>query len=390
LDEKMSDYKKILGKTQTRYVLESSTSGGTSAGSVSSLSKDSGMMQRRQGNLLTPVEGKETVTVPVTQKPRQGPLRPQTGAGQHRDKKKEQKAGKEKHRKPFAEGVAEDTNELGYHTRVRRGDFRPSKYGEDEYNYLHDLMNTSGDGSGPMLVTIDDKKIARQIAAMYGGDVEETGLGTYRIVQRRGNSPMGNEMPKLTGVAEGNPEYDDEAGMAESNLHTLARAVQGLMDTIDEGDNLPEWCQEKIAKAEQMLVTVWDYMLSQKEQGIDPEQSMAEGPNDGREDNFTIDDIKRLEKIRDLETLKAQAKELIKGKPAKRMKPEKISWFYNHIDTLRNPLAVIKMMYDLMLAGEGHRVIGSKNSMSPNSYRSRFGEEGVAEEKIKGVDGKAC
>jgi hypothetical protein len=104
------------------------------------------------------------------------------------------------------EGVAEDTNELGYHTRVRRGDFRPSKYGEDEYNYLHDLMNTSGDGSGPMLVTINDKKIARQIAAMYGGDVEETGLGTYRIVQRRGNSPMGNEMPKLTGVAEG--KYD--------------------------------------------------------------------------------------------------------------------------------------------------------------------------------------
>jgi hypothetical protein len=102
---------------------------------------------------------------------------------------------------------------------------------------------------------------------------------------------------------------------------------------------------------------------------------VAEGPNDEKEDNFTIDDIKRLEKIRDLETLKAQAKELIKGKPARRMKPEKISWFYNHIDTLRNPLAVIKMMYDLMLAGEGNKVIGSRNSMSSNSYRTRFGED---------------
>jgi hypothetical protein len=105
----------------------------------------------------------------------------------------------------------------------------------------------------------------------------------------------------------------------------------------------------------------------------------AEGPNDGSEDNFTIDDIKRLEKIRDLETLKAQAKELIKGKPVRRMKPEKISWFYNHIDTLKNPLAVIKMMYDLMLAGEGHKVIGSRNSMSSNSYRSRFGEDSIEE-----------
>ena len=48
-------------------------------------------------------EGKETVKVPVTQKPRQGPLRPQTGAGAHKDKKKDQKQGKEKHKKPFYE-----------------------------------------------------------------------------------------------------------------------------------------------------------------------------------------------------------------------------------------------------------------------------------------------
>jgi len=43
----------------------------------------------------------------VPQKPRQGPLRPQTGAGKHKDKKKEQKQGKDKHKKPFMEqGVA--------------------------------------------------------------------------------------------------------------------------------------------------------------------------------------------------------------------------------------------------------------------------------------------
>ncbi len=48
-------------------------------------------------------ESKDTVKVPVTQKPRQGPLRPQTGAGAHKDKKKDQKQGKEKHKKPFYE-----------------------------------------------------------------------------------------------------------------------------------------------------------------------------------------------------------------------------------------------------------------------------------------------
>jgi hypothetical protein len=72
-------------------------------------------------------------------------------------------------------------------------------------------------------------------------------------------------------VAEGfNSEYDDEAGMARTNLVTVARAAQGLLDTIDDRENLPEWVQEKIAKAEMMLVSAWDYLKSQEAQGIDP------------------------------------------------------------------------------------------------------------------------
>jgi len=67
------------------------------------------------------------------------------------------------------------------------------------------------------------------------------------------------------------PEYDDEAGMAETNLVTVARAAQGLLDAIDDRENLPEWLQEKIAKAEMMLVSAWDYLESQEAQGIDPE-----------------------------------------------------------------------------------------------------------------------
>jgi hypothetical protein len=70
-----------------------------------------------------------------------------------------------------------------------------------------------------------------------------------------------------------NPEYDDEAGMADNNLSTLRRAVEGLDDLIDTGDNLPEWCQEKIAVAKSMLVAVWDYMESadDSEEEEDPE-----------------------------------------------------------------------------------------------------------------------
>lgn len=85
-------------------------------------------------------------------------------------------------------------------------------------------------------------------------------------------------------VAEGfNGEYDDEAGMAKSNLLTSARAVMGLLKTIKNRDNLPEWGQEKIAKAEMMLVSVWDYLQSQKEMGIDPQQDANESRYDRRD-----------------------------------------------------------------------------------------------------------
>lgn len=86
------------------------------------------------------------------------------------------------------------------------------------------------------------------------------------------NRPKMQAALKRKGMAEEfNPEYDDEAGSAESNLHTIARAAQGLIDSIGENENLPEWAQEKIAKVEGMLVAVWDYLESQEEQGIDPQ-----------------------------------------------------------------------------------------------------------------------
>lgn len=100
-------------------------------------------------------------------------------------------------------------------------------------------------------------------------------VGTAKIVRDIAMSDASPEHKKAAidalnkkGVAEEyNPEYDDEAGMADNNLSTLRRAVDGLDDLIDTGDNLPEWCQEKIAVAKSMLVTVWNYMESE-EQGV--------------------------------------------------------------------------------------------------------------------------
>jgi len=79
-----------------------------------------------------------------------------------------------------------------------------------------------------------------------------------------GNKPVSREIMAKEAF---NGEYDDEAGMADNNLETMRRAVDGIDDVIGEGDNLPEWCQEKIAIAKSMLVTVWDYMRSEEEIG---------------------------------------------------------------------------------------------------------------------------
>ncbi len=89
--------------------------------------------------------------------------------------------------------------------------------------------------------------------------------------KKKGGKTVPNCVPNES-IKENNPEYDDEAGMADNNLETMKRAVQGLDDLIQTGDNLPEWCQEKIAVAKSMLVAVWDYMQSEEQtEGIETE-----------------------------------------------------------------------------------------------------------------------
>jgi len=174
-----NEFKKIDQGNITRYVLENASGGGTSSGSVASVSMPMGGMQRRKGDNLIAQEGDKKKVPASTPRNFVAKNAKSSGAGAHKDKKKEAKQGNIKHKKPFMENF--------------------------------------------------------------------------------------------------NGEYDDEAGMAQSNLLTTARAVMGLLKTIKDRDNLPEWGQEKIAKAEMMLVSVWDYLQSQKAMGNDPQQGVAEG-----------------------------------------------------------------------------------------------------------------
>jgi len=72
-------------------------------------------------------------------------------------------------------------------------------------------------------------------------------------------------------------EYNDEAGMVDNNLETIKRAAEELDNILGADDNMAEWAQEKLAVVKSMLVTIKDYVVSQKEAGIDPKVDQEPG-----------------------------------------------------------------------------------------------------------------
>lgn len=59
-------------------------------------------------------------------------------------------------------------------------------------------------------------------------------------------------------------EYDNEGGMMKDQLDIVMDAADEIYDMVDDNDNLPEWCQNKITKAADYIDSVRDYMMSQK------------------------------------------------------------------------------------------------------------------------------
>lgn len=97
-----NEFKKVKNDGETRYVLETATGGATSAGAVATVPGALDKVKKR-GSILAQEAGKEK----DAPKPRNFVAKnaKMGGAGAHKDKKKEQKQGKTKHKKPFAEKV---------------------------------------------------------------------------------------------------------------------------------------------------------------------------------------------------------------------------------------------------------------------------------------------
>jgi hypothetical protein len=104
-----NEFKKVKNNSETRYVLETASAGSTSAGSVASVTGSVGKVQKRD-NILAQEAGKEK----EAPKPRNFVAKnaKMGGAGAHKDKKKAQKQGTAKHKKPYAESIDALKNKL--------------------------------------------------------------------------------------------------------------------------------------------------------------------------------------------------------------------------------------------------------------------------------------
>ncbi len=80
-----------------------------------------------------------------------------------------------------------------------------------------------------------------------------------------------HEMPKPKGydntVQGQDQELDYEGYMTKSQLYKIGEAALKLHDMIEDGENLPEWMQSKIAQAEQMIQSAYNAFKYDKVRG---------------------------------------------------------------------------------------------------------------------------
>ena len=145
---------------------------------------------------------------------------------------------------------------------------------------LLDIVQENSDSNEPQIGDYVHIEMGDTLLETYIEDITEDGVIVK--VDETALELMINARKRLAESVD-SEEYNDEAGMADNNLETLERAVDGIDELIQAGDNLPEWCQEKIAVAKSMLVTVWDYMKSEEDRGAVNEEEVDEAKYQGRE-----------------------------------------------------------------------------------------------------------
>lgn len=87
---------------------------------------------------------------------------------------------------------------------------------------------------------------------------------------------MSDALAEVRSPKKENDEYNDESGMALTQLQTAMDAVKELMPIVKSMDNLPEWVQSKLTKSVDYLDTVRDYLKSETKNGEIQEKAVSQ------------------------------------------------------------------------------------------------------------------
>ena len=92
----------------------------------------------------------------------------------------------------------------------------------------------------------------------YGGD----GPAAMKMKSPRPGAPS-RDFDHDGGIEYEDSDEYEESSMIRNNLYTMSQQAQELHDVLEDGDDLPEWVQEKIAVAAEMIDVIYDYLAAE-------------------------------------------------------------------------------------------------------------------------------
>jgi hypothetical protein len=109
---------------------------------------------------------------------------------------------------------------------------------------------------------------------MQGGELGDLMQGTAPSSTMNGSMPM--QMP--TEMPEIEEESSEAAEMIKSDLKTLIRNAQQMLDAISGSMEVEEWMVSKVTLATDYIVSANQYMLSDNQNGHSSSMPMSKSP----------------------------------------------------------------------------------------------------------------
>jgi len=175
-----------------------------------------------------------------------------SGSGPHKDRKKSLKRGETKHKKEKFNEVSMTPEKL-----IKLRKLKALNHTKDGMLSLHgdDVRNHANraDHHIKKAKALQNKMKVTPFNRVKE-DIEDTRLRSIHPMDR------GSE-----------DEYDMEGSYVKNQIHTMLRVLTHLEHALDDDENLPEWVEDKMSQAKGMLVSVMDYIISEKEMALDSE-----------------------------------------------------------------------------------------------------------------------